>query len=162
MKVFIGQAKDGGLNLGSEFNATRFRQFLKDNNGIRIRIEPELPESRKQRKFFEGAVLPMIAFYQEGMDHNNPDHIYKIREWLKLEFNAEIAVLSGKAKKIAGSTKGKLEQGFLEKVLDWMTDQGYKTELLRPKDYLHWRDAIYPYGGPETYTDYLVSLKKLP
>lgn len=160
MPVFIAQSKKGTLHLG-EYNAARLRDFLKKNEGIRIRIEPQTPESRQQRKFFEGAVIPLIVFYQEGMDHRDREHCDQVREWLKIEFNAEMVVVAGKTRIVAGSTKGKLQAGFLEKVIDWMTDQGYQTEFLNPTKYENWRDTIYPNGGPDNYIDYLVETKKL-
>lgn len=160
MPVFIAQAKNGSLQLG-DYNAARLKDFLKKNDGIRIRIEPETPENRDQRNFFEGAIVPLIAFYQENMDHRNTDHKRQIHEWLKMEFNAEMVVVNGKAKTIAGSTKGQLAKGLLDKVIDWMTDQGYQTELLNPTEYKYWRDTIYPNGGPVDYISYLLATKKL-
>lgn len=160
MPRFIARSKNGTLHLG-DYNARRLTDFLKQNDGMLIAIEPQTPESRKQRKFFEGAVIPFITFYQENMDHRNNDHCDQVREWLKMEFNSEMVVVAGKVKTVAGSTKGQLQKGFLEKVMDWMNDQGYQIELLNPKDYDHWRDTIYPYGGPDNYIDYLVSIKKL-
>jgi len=162
MTVFLAKSDKGNLSLGSNYNRARFSQFLKDNDGIRLRIEPETPENRKQRKFFEGAVVPLIAYYQEGKDYRNPDDLDEIREWLKMEFNPKMVVVSGKTQKVAGSTKGKLQDGFLEKVLDWITDQSYKTELLKPEDYKYWKDTIYAFGGPADYISYLISLNKLP
>lgn len=160
--IFWAQSKDGKLSLGSEHNAIRFREFLRKNPNTRIRIEPYTPESRKQRAFFEGAVIPLITYYQEGLDHTDSDDCRKVREWLKLEFNGEILRIGEKIQKVAKSTKGELQRGFLEKVLDWMNDQGYQTELLQPNDYKKWRDEVFPFGeGPDNYIDYLLELKKL-
>lgn len=128
---------------------------------MRLRIEPLLPESKKQRGFFEGGVVPLICFYQEGMDHHSSDDIQQVREWLKIEFNSEMVVINGKANKVGKSTKRELNKGFLEAVIDWMTDQGYQTELLNPKEYKYWRDKIFPVGGVDNYIDYLLELGKL-
>lgn len=150
------------VSFGTDYNRARFLDFLRANKGIRIKIEPLTPESNKQRRFFEGAVVPMISFYQEGLDHHKPEDNAKVRDWLKMEFNPEYVVIDGKSTKVPGSTKGKLAKGFLEKVIDWATDQGYKTEFLNPNGYKEWRDTIFPMGGPDNYIDYLVDLKKLP
>jgi hypothetical protein len=161
MTTFLAKAtKDGGFDLGSEYNRQRLRKFLIDNAGKRMKIEPVHIESEKQRKFFEGAVVPMVAFFQEGMDHRNSKDLYNVREWLKQEFNAEQVVVNKKVKTIAGSTSGKLHI-FMEKVIDWMNEQGYPTHLLNPNDYKHWKDTIYAFGGADNFLDYLIEIKEL-
>jgi hypothetical protein len=160
-KVFLAVSNEGKLSLGSPENRARFADFLKANNGMRFRIEPITPESKKQRNFFEGAVVPLIAYYQEGFDHTNSHDCKVIREWLKLEFHGEFRVVAGKSIKMAKSTKGELNRGFLEAVLDWAGGEGYQTELLLPVDYKLWKDTIYPYGGPDNYIDYLLEIGKL-
>lgn len=160
--TFIGRSMDGGkFSLGSEYNAARFRDFLKKNPGMRLKIEPLTPESDKQRRFFEGAIIPFFTYYQEGLDYRNPDDLETVREWLKIEFNGHFVTIKGKSHKVAQSTKGALNSGFLDRVMDWMVDQGYQVDLLNPNDYKHWRDAIRPHGGPENYIDYLKELRKL-
>ena len=64
--------KDGGLDLGTR-NAALFKQYRKDNPGMVLKITPVLPESSNQRAFFEGAIVPLITFYQQGMDYRNSD-----------------------------------------------------------------------------------------
>jgi hypothetical protein len=154
--------KEGGLDTGSEYNRSRLKNFLIKNAGVRLIIEAMTPESIKQRGFFEGAMIPMITFYQDFLDHRNRDDNRKVREWVKIEFNGEFVVIGGISAKVAKSSKGELNRGFLERVRDWMDDQGYKTELLNPKDYFYWRDKVFPNGGPDNYIDYLVLLNKMP
>lgn len=162
MSTFWAQSSpEGKLSLGSEYNATRFKEFLRKNPGIRFKIEPLTPESQKQRGFFEGAIVPLITYYQEKLDHHDNEDCRKVREWLKIEFCGEFQSVSGKSLKVPGSTSGKLNKGFLEDVLDWMSDQGYQTELLVPSDYKKWKDTVFPYGGPDNYIDYLLEIKKL-
>lgn len=157
---FIAESKNGKFAMRSDREV--FEKHLKKNPGMRYEITPLTPESIKQRRFFEGAVIPMIVFYQEGLDHRKPSDCRKVHEWVKEEFNPEFVTINGETKRVAGSTKGKLQEGLLETVMDWMSDQGYKVELLKPKDYLKWRDVVFPYGGPDNFIDYLVELKKLP
>lgn len=166
MTVFIAQSKkdkSGGLWMGSENNAIRFKAFLQKNPGIYLRIEPVTPESTKQRRFFEGAVIPMITYFQDGMDHREPDDNKRVREWIKLEFCPDFINIEGKRKLVPGSTKGKLEKDHLiEKVIGWMEEQGMPTELLSPNDYKSWNDTIRMDGdGPDNYIDFLVLTKKL-
>jgi hypothetical protein len=161
MTTFLAKAtKDGGFDLGSEYNRLRLRTFLKENAGIRMKIQPVHIESEKQRNFFEGAVIPMITYFQEGADHRNSQDCYKIREWVKQEFNSEQVVVNGKVKTIGASTSDKLKE-LLEKTIDWMDEQGYPIELLNPEDYKYWKDVIYSNGGADNYIDFLVETKKL-
>jgi len=96
---------------------------LKENPGARYEIERITPESTKQRRFFEGAVVTLVAYLQEGMDHRNGDDLREVRDWLKIEFNGEIRVIGGRSNRIAKSTKGLLNKGFLEDVIDWIEEQ---------------------------------------
>jgi hypothetical protein len=156
---FIAEVIAGRLAFRSEHNAARFRDFLKKNEGMRLGIEPATPESAEQRRFFEGAVVKLITFYQEGLDYRNSEDCRKVRDWLKLEFNGEIVKVAGKTQKVAGSTKGKLAKGFLDRVLDWMAENGYQVELLNSDEYKRWRDEIARIG--DNYIDYLLELRRL-
>ncbi len=105
----------------------------------------------------------MIAYYQEGMDHHNPNDLENIFSWIKDEFNTQMIVINGQTKKVGGSTKGKLEkEHIIEKILDWMNEQGYKIDLLNPKEYKYWRDVIRSNSGPIDYIDYLCEVHRLP
>ena len=103
----------------------------------------------------------MVTYYQEGFDHTNHHDCKEIREWLGREFNGEFKSIGGKMQKVAKSTKGELNRGFIERVLDWMQENGYQTELLMPEDYKNWKAKIFPFGGPDNYIDYLLEIKKL-
>lgn len=162
MSVFIGQSNNGKFSLGSEYNATRFREDLRKNNGSKYRIQRITPESREMRGFFEGAVIPLACFYQENLDHRNNEHRIMMREWLKLEFCPETVEIGGKRHKVPKSTKGgKALRNITEKTIEWIEEQGGQTKVLNPNEYKHWRDAIFPYGGPDNYIDFLVSERRL-
>jgi len=156
MEVLCRIQNDGSLDFG-ERNFALFKRFCHDNPGLVLRITPVLPESDKQRRFFEGAVVPLVAYYQEGMDYRSVDDLRRVREWLKLEFNGELVLLGGKAHKIGKSTKGREALGqFLERVVAWLTENyAPPSEALDPHEFMVWRDTIFPTGGPETYIGYL-------
>jgi len=97
---------DGTLEFGA-YGRVQFKEFLRKNGPLRLHITPELPESGKLRRFYEGAVVPLIAFYQEGMDHRSGDDRRSIREWLKEEFNGEMVVIGGKTHIVGKTTKGR-------------------------------------------------------
>lgn len=161
MKYFA-IAQNGRLNM-NEYTKKAFTDFIRENEGMRVEINPLLPESQKMRGYFEGAVVPFITFHQERMNHRDHKDLHKVREWLKTEFNGDVVVLGGKTHRVTKSTKNLLK-GFLERVLDWMVEQGYQTELLNPEDYKRWRDEIFPSGeitDPDNYIDFLVSINKL-
>ncbi len=154
-------APDGGLDFGL-YTKIHLKKYIKENPGMAFELNPLLPESNDQRRFFEGAICPLIAFYQEGMDHRDYKDREKVRQWLKIEFNGEFVELGGKIHKVAQSTKNRLNQGFLERVEGYIQDNyAPPVEALNPKSYQHWKDAIFPYGGPDNYIDYLVEKKIL-
>jgi hypothetical protein len=151
----------GKLSLGSEYNRARFADDLKKHPGRRYKIESLTPESREQRGFFEGAIVPFTTYFQENLDYNDRDDLQKVRDWLKIEFNGAFITLGGKAIKVPKSTKGELNRGFLERVLDWLGEQGYPIELLNTTEYLDWKDRIRPSSGPMDYMSYLIECGKL-
>ena len=159
---FLGRFRaDGGMEFG-DYTKSHLKKFIKDNPNMPFELKPLFPESIKQRSYFEGALCPLIAFFHEGMDHRSSRDREVIREWLKIEFNGELVSLCGKVHRIAQSTKNKLNQGFLERVVDYiMENYAPPVEALDPDKYKNWRDTIYPYGGPDNYIDYLVELKLL-
>ena len=162
MSVFHFKAGiSGDMEFPSDYARNRYKVYLIRNPGMRFKVSPLTPESDKQRKFFEGAVVPLFAYYQENLNWKNPDDLIKVREWLKLEFNGELLNILGRINKVAMSTKGKLNDGFLERVIDYMAENGYDTSLLDPEAYKHWRDQIYSWGKADTYIDYLLEIGKL-
>lgn len=155
-------AKNGRLNM-NEYTRKAFLDFLSENEDMRLEIRALLPESQKMRGYFEGAIVPFITFFQEGLNHRDYKDLKNVREWLKIEFNGDFLAVGGKTHKITKSTKTNLKE-FIEKLMDWMGEQGYPIELLNPEDYKKWRDEIFPSGeitDPDNYIDFLVSINKI-
>lgn len=161
--MFKGRfSKDGKGFVFSDFYKAKLKEYMRKNPNTPFEIVPILAESEKQRGWFEGGLCKLITFYQEGLDHRLSKDVKKVREWLKLEFNSDLVGLAGKTHRVAKSTKNELNRGFLERVVEW-TIENYQPplEALDPNKYKHWRDAIYPYGGPDNYIDYLVKINIL-
>lgn len=159
---FHARVLGGKLTLGSIDNKARFQDFLNKNDNMRLEIRPLTPESGKQRRFYHGAVVPLIAFYQEGMSHTNPHDLEGVHEWLKLEHNGEMLLIKGKVHRVGKSTRGELATGFLERVMDWI-EENYSPpkESLDPEKFKYWQDVVYANGGPENFLDYLVEINVL-
>ncbi len=161
--MFKGRfTKDGKGFVFSDFYRAKLKTYMRSNPSQPFEIVPTLAESSKQRGWFEGGLCPLIAFYHEGLDHRDYKDVKKVREWLKTEFNSEIVGLFGKTHRIAKSTKNELNSGFLERVIDYLIENySPPEEVLNPKKYKHWKDAVYPYDGPDTYIDYLLDINLL-
>jgi hypothetical protein len=159
MEFICKVTRDGGLEFGERTGAI-FKSYRRDNPGMVLKIIPVLPESNKQRRFLEGAIIPLVTFYQEGMDHHSGDDRRRVREWLKEEFNGELVLIAGKAHQVAKSTKGREAlQPFLERVIDWLVENyAPPQEALDPGSFKVWRDTKFMDGGHDNYIDYLVSL----
>lgn len=140
------------------------RKYVGERAGRRIRltIEEVTPESRNLRRFYHGAIIPLWA-HLDGKDYQDSAVLAEFHEVAKNEFNPKMIVVSGKAYKVGRSSKGKDLQPFVERVIDFLTEQyGIDPmEVLNPETYKDWNDRIYPYGGPDTFIGYLLSVKKL-
>src|SRR5258708_5210060 len=106
MEFLARVTSDHHLELGQR-NRAIFYEYLKAHPGMVLKITPVLPESGKQRRFFEGAVVPLVTYYQEGMDHRSHEDCARVREWLKMEFNADYVNIEGQVHRIAKSTRGR-------------------------------------------------------
>jgi len=161
--MFKGRFTTEGLGfVFSDWTKAKLKEYIKANPGAPFVLKPILPESSSMRGFFEGAICPLVAFYQEGMDHKNSEDIRTVREWLKIEFNGTVVEIKGKLHTVAQSTKYKLNQGFLERVLDYIIENyAPPIEALDTNGYKDWKARIYPYGGPDNYIDYLVEINIL-
>jgi len=161
--MFKGRTtKDGKGFVFSDFYRAKLKHYMRHNPNSPFEIKFILMESSRQRKWFEASLCPLIAFYQEGMDHRDPHDVKKAREWLKLEFNSELVAIGQKTHRIAMSTSKKLNTGFLERCVDYLVENyAPPIEVLDTKKFKHWRDAIFPYGGPDNYIDYLLSINIL-
>lgn len=158
--MFKGRfSTDGKGFVFSDFFKIKLRKYMRENPGQPFEISPVLAESNKQRGWFEGGLCPLVAFYHEGLDHRDSKDVKKVREWLKMEFNSEIVGLFGKSHRIAKSTKNELNNGFLERVVGYLIENyAPPMEAIDPSKYKHWRDTVFPYGGPDNYIDYLVEI----
>lgn len=161
-KKFQGLYKKDGFDFGD--NRDIILKHCSFNVGKRFILMDLEPESKDQRGFFEGAVIPLWV-YLDGYNHRDTVKVRQYHEHAKTEFNPEYLMICGKRVKEGASTKGKLkgENGVINKVIDFLEEQyGIdRVEVLDPKKYKHWKDAIYPYGGPDNYIDYLVETKKI-
>lgn len=135
---------------------------LSKNDQSKYTIERWTPESRKQRGFYHGGVLT-LWLYLNGMDYTDSCMVKWIHEHAKKEFNGEIVWFDGKLVKRGKSTRGELNKGFIERVIDYLEEHYAidRTKVLDPKRYKYFRDVIYPDGLYDTYIDYLIDIKLL-
>lgn len=164
MGKFNAKIINGGINFLSDLNRDKFKNFIKKNEGMRLEISPLMPESKKQRGFYHGAVLKLWA-YLDGKDYMDSLVIKQIHEIAKLEFNAEIFILNKKEYRVGKTTKQELNDGFLEKVIDYIGENyGVDTsKVLDPKLYKKFRDTIYSFTNKyDSFIDYMVALNMLP
>lgn len=155
--------KNGEMKVQSEVMRDRFKIFLKNHEGARIEFVPVIPESRNQRRFYHGAVIPLWT-YLDGKDYKDSEVLVQQHEIAKLEFNSALVESNGKVYKIPQSSKNRLATGFIEAIIGYLKDNyGIDSDkVLNPETYKQWRDEIYPFeGGPETFIDFMISIKLL-
>lgn len=155
------KAQNGGMSFPSDDVKNSLKEDLKKNEGALYEITRLTEESRNQRKFFEGAVIPLWAYLDKN-NYKDSKVCKKYHEYAKEEFNGEVLFMDGKWKKIGKSSKGILNE-FTEKVIAYL-EENYavdRKEVLDPKHYKDFRDRVFMNGQFEDYIDYLVYLKRL-
>lgn len=140
-----------------------FLEYAKKHAGRQVVIKTILPESENMRDFYHGAVLIMWA-YLDGKDYHDPAVMEDYHELGKLEFNAKVIETKTGQKKVGQSTRGVLNDGYLEKLIDYLEENyGIKRQdALNPEHYKDFRDRIYMNGQYEDYIEYLQDLKLVP
>ena len=158
-----GIFKNGALDFGDKERTEKAKRFAALHNGERFWLDTMLPkDSYNQRKFYHGGVLT-LWIYLDGKDYKNKDILNDYHEWAKIEFNGEPFTVKGKTNKIGGSTKGKLNKGYIDRVIDYL-EENYGIDrylVLDPKQYKYFRDVVYMNGEYETYIDYLKFLGRI-
>lgn len=157
------QAKSGAISMPSEFARGAFKKHLQNNEGaIFDVVKRTAEESRSQRKMYQGAYIPLWA-YLDGKDYKNNDVLKAMHEIAKLEFNGDFMIVNGKTQKYGKSTIGKLNEGYMNRFLDYLVENyGIDpTIVLNPKLYKKWKTEVWPYGGPSDFISYMLELKLL-
>lgn len=161
--MITGIFKNGKLSFGDAERTKKAVWFFTKHTGERFWLDLMLPkESRQQRKFYHGAVIK-LWIYLDGKDYKDSELQDKYHEWAKQEFNGESFTISGKTKIIGGSTKGKLNKGYIDRIIDFLEEQ-YGIDrfmVLDPKQYKYFNDVVYMNGEHEDYIDYLKALGRL-
>ncbi len=153
---------DGRIEM-SEFHKGKVRQALRDNQGpIRAEIHTLLPESRKQRAYLMGCLIPLIVYF-DGNDYTDGETLERYFEFLKMELAPEVMRVGGKIRTFGQSTKGsKRLNTFIEKVQEYLQEQyglEYSSKAINPDEYKKFSDEIYPFQTE--YRDYLHYCDKL-
>lgn len=150
----------------SDYNRARLRQAVKDNGRpIRAYIETITPESRSQRKYVMGGLIPLLV-YLDGGDYRDTETKEHYFEFLKKELCPTVLTIKGKSEVFGKSTKGSEALGeFCEKLQDYLHEQygiAYDNKAMNPEEYKKFRDEIYPTElGYEDFVDYCVKMKFL-
>jgi hypothetical protein len=115
--MFNATIREGKLDFGSDYNQARFRQWLKDREGKKIRIEQLVTNRTKLQNSYYWLYLGIIE-RETGNDANDLHELFK-RKFLKPEFKKVIIKGKETEYKIPKSTTNlnKIEFGeYLDKI----------------------------------------------
>lgn len=147
--VFIVQVEsDGGLKFNSDYHRAMFKDFLKKNVGMRLKIVPDQQIPNNLRRYFEGGIVPFFALQHFVIDPQNKQWCTmsqrEARECLKMEFNPTyFRDITGKTVKSAESTASlnkKEFQAFIDRCTDYFVQNGY--EIPNNEEYKNWIDSL--------------------
>lgn len=147
-KVFHVQGSpDGGLKFKSDYHRALFKDFLKANPNIYLKITPNEEIPSHFRRFFEGGIVPFFALQHFVIDPDNGKwgmmSNEEARECLKREFNPMFfRDLAGKVVQQGGATATMTKkefQAFIERCIDYMLSNGYTVP--DNEEFKRWRDS---------------------
>lgn len=147
----------------SEFNRKKLRQAVKDNGRpIKGYISTTMPESRKQRGYLMGGLIPLLV-YLDGNDYKDKDMLDFYFQEYKKELQPEFVTINGTPRKRGKSTKGSesLNQ-FIEKLQEFLAEQygiDHNCPAINPEEYKKFRDEIYFDSEYEDFISYAVDMK---
>jgi hypothetical protein len=130
-----------------EYWKGRIAFAVKANDGkpIRAIIETVTPESRQQRKYLHGCILPLLV-YLDGQDYRNDEILDYYFQFLKTEFTPELLKINGKIQTFGKSTKGsKALRNFIDRLQDFLHDEygiSYDNKAISTDAYKEWRDTL--------------------
>lgn len=142
----------------NEYWTKRINQACKDVGGsIRGFIDTNVVESKNQRAFYHGAIIPLWA-YLNDLDYRDHKILEQVHIILATEFNGELLIAKGKSYKVPTSTKGKLNKGYMEAIIDNMVEN-YAIDPMKVLDieeYKRFRDTIFPYSDIDNFITYMI------
>lgn len=162
MYVFV--VRGGRFTIAPQSKA-RAHVFASDpaNEGTVFDSTQRIPDSKKQRGFYHGAVIPLWA-YLDGKDYTDHRVLNDLHEVAKMESNGIVIVVNGEPRKIGRTTSGKLRDGYIDRVIAYL-EQNYgidRMACLNPEDYKRFMAEVYSFGKYETYIDYMIDVGTLP
>ncbi len=144
-----------------EYHLKKIKEAVKDGP-VRAQIETIVPESRQQRKYLHGSLIPLwIAL--DGNDYKNQEINDFYFEQMKREFSPEAIKIHGKIQIRGKSSRGaKALNTLTEKLIDMMVEEyglKYDSEVLKPANFEKFRDELYMTGTWDSYLDYAKEMK---
>lgn len=144
----------------SPYWASRLKQAVRDSGKpLRAEINVLTAESRKQRKYLHGGLIPVYA-YVNGLDWKDD----KVLDWLfevaKKEFTPEAIKVDGKVHVVGRSSKGgRALSELTDKLYDYLTEQyAVNPKAIDPNEYKRFQDEIYAIGEYDSFVDYCEKL----
>lgn len=148
---------DGRIEM-SDFHKGKLRQAIRDNGGpIRAEIQTLMPESRKQRAYLHGALIPLWVKL-DGNEYRESSLCDFYFELFKREKFPEAVKVNGKIEIMAKSSKGSNNLNkIVEMMIDFLVeDYGlyHHSDVLNPENYKRWRDELFSFGKWDHYLEY--------
>ncbi len=152
---FLISVKDGRFTFGSDYARRSFLDFVTKNPNQWFTLSPAKRESKKQRGYLEGGVIPAYCEWQYGISARDrtPETSTTRRFLFKRDFNGEVIKdRHGDPTRIPTSTKGVLND-VTTRYTEWAQQNGApvpNADLFRM-----WRDEYSTEFRFATFFDFL-------
>lgn len=137
-------AQNGGINMGSDYNRSRFVEYLKKHEGRKFQIKPIAGGvSDNRRGWYRAGVIPFLQELVPSWANLSEDQVHEV---LKTEFNGFTVIdKKGNTRKYGQSVSSRDVSSdkfddYILRISEWVRNN-YGQELPDPENYKYMRDT---------------------
>lgn len=148
--TFIIKIREKGFIFESSYNRERFKEYVREHQGTRMRLEPVSPHvSDEARGFYFGGVINGTIKRLSGFEGMSTDEVHELlkREFNGVEIRDPVTGNNTRLGKSIAINSSRRFQEYLLRIGDWLMEN-YGQSMPDPEDYKSWRDSA-PLAGEE-------------
>lgn len=112
------------LTIPSEYNRFALKEMVRTGKTTLFELIPRIRSSKNQRGYLEGAVVPVYAYWQYGLDPRLPSKDIDIRDLFKADFWYDVIKKRDGSPRKTLKSWSKQQNQVLDKYTEWANENG--------------------------------------